>query len=603
MKELTSYISEEKMIRLLDFTNELIIHEGSFSSKLKNLCIELDAIHQTHTTFTVVYEKEIQHLPSLRFNEEFQIQEDRQLYKLLLQDPIPIGWQDLEHLALHRDTHYYVTKQGFNAHYYIPVYTKKNNPIGYFICYYDQHKDEHMNIAQFTDKITKIVQLIHKMQRYQTQIAQLTLVDAHTNLPSYKQFLRIIKQHKAKNKTGVIKIVEPGEFSKVVELFGRPAGDVMLKELGKRLKHLSASENSEVARFTSSSLIMFTPIDFHKIEKTRNAPITDAANSPFIIAGQQIYTTLKIGIAPFEQGHTEYDAIRFAESALTDSKLVPGTQINYYIEQSNRNVKRELLLLNHLKQAIQQKQITAHFQPKFEVRRERIASMEALARWISPELGFISPGEFIPMAESSGLIREIELQIIEQVLQWQQQRQYDGKRIVPIAINISPEHFYHPLFIPKLKSLIGQYYADPHFLIIEITESMSLFDFERAKIILTKLRLLGISTSVDDFGIGYSSLSYLQKFSFDELKIDQSFSQKIDELATQTIVKSIIQIAHMLDMTVIAEGVETLEQSTILKELECDVIQGFYYSRPLSIEDASKLLDEQIHSKKIQFNH
>lgn len=248
-------------------------------------------------------------------------------------------------------------------------------------------------------------------------------------------------------------------------------------------------------------------------------------------------------------------------------------------------------MINYLKRALQEKQLTSYFQPKFELRRGRITSMEALARWVSPELGFVSPGEFIPIAENAGLIREIELQIIEQVLQWQQQRQYEGKRIVPIAINISPDHFYHPFFIPKLKELLLRYYADPHFLIIEITENMSLFDFERAKVILMKLRLLGISTSVDDFGIGYSSLGYLQKFTFDELKIDKSFSQKVDEIATQTIVKSIIEIAHMLEMTVIAEGVETLEQSNILKSLKCDVIQGYYYSRPLPIEEASQFLD------------
>ena len=593
MEEVTSYISNDQMLRFLKFTNELIIQENSFNRKIQYFCAEIDDIHQTFTTFTAINEKGIQQITSSQFNEVLLVEEEKNFYKRILQKRTPIRWQDLQSLSLHQDIHSHMRAQGFNAHYYIPIYTEKNCPIGYFICYYNQNKNEHMNIFQQNENIKKMVQFIYKIQLYQTQIEQLTLVDAHTNLPSYKKFLEIIEQYKTQNKTGVIKIVEPGEFSEVVELFGRPAGEALLKELGKRLKRLSTSENSDVARFTSSSLIMFTPIDFQTIEKTRIiVPIKDAANEPFVIKGQQVYTTLKIGIAPFEKDYTSYDAIRFAESALTDSKLLPGTRINYYIEQSNRISERKLLLLNHLKKALQQKQITAYFQPKFELRRGRIASMEALARWISPELGSISTGEFIPVAENSGLIRELELQIIEQVLKWQQQRHYEGKRIVPIAINISPEHFYHPSFISKLTSLIQQYYADPRFLIIEITESMSLFDFERAKIILMKLRLLGISTSVDDFGIGYSSLSYLQKFSFDELKIDQSFSQKIDEIATQTIVKSIIQIAHMLEMTVIVEGVETVEQLTILKELKCDVIQGYYYSRPLPIQDASKLLDQ-----------
>lgn len=266
---------------------------------------------------------------------------------------------------------------------------------------------------------------------------------------------------------------------------------------------------------------------------------------------------------------------------------------NTYIAHYHEVSAREKLLLRHLIIAIYKKEITAHFQAKYATYNEKIISMEALARWISPELGFVSPGEFIPIAEKAGLIYEIELQIIERVLVWQQQCQYEGKRIVPVAVNISPNHFYHPQFIKNLTQLIKRYYADPKYLIIEVTENIGLFDYEQASTIINQLRELGIVMSIDDFGVGYSSLSYLQRYAFKELKIDRSFIVKIDELASQTIVKAVIEIAHMLEMDVIAEGVETKEQFEILKSIRCDGIQGYYFAKPLPIEEATQLIENE----------
>ena len=253
--------------------------------------------------------------------------------------------------------------------------------------------------------------------------------------------------------------------------------------------------------------------------------------------------------------------------------------------QKNILTENEICIVNHLKEAINNKEIQVYFQPKVELRRGRIGNMEALARWISPHLGFMSPADFIPIAEKAGLIREIDLLIIEQVLAWLQRRQYDGKRIVPVSINISPDHFYHPQFITRLRELMQQYYADPNYLIIEVTENIGLVDMERAKDILWELKLRGFKTSVDDFGIGFSSLSYLQKFAFSELKIDRSFTSKIQETGTYMIIQSIIQIAKNLEIDVVAEGVETEQQVQLLKELGCEIAQGYFYYKPMSLDD------------------
>ena len=174
------------------------------------------------------------------------------------------------------------------------------------------------------------------------------------------------------------------------------------------------------------------------------------------------------------------------------------------------------------------------------------------------------------------------MQIIEQVLIWFQKRQYEGKRIVPVSVNISPEHFYHPRFVNELEYLIKKYYADSNYIIIEITENLGLVDVEKAQKIIKELFVRGFKTSVDDFGIGYSSLSYLQKLMFTELKIDSSFTSRIQEAGTYAIVQSIIQIAYDLEIDVVAEGVETEEQAEILQQLGCQCVQGFLFYKPMS---------------------
>lgn len=176
-------------------------------------------------------------------------------------------------------------------------------------------------------------------------------------------------------------------------------------------------------------------------------------------------------------------------------------------------------------------------------------------------------------------------QILEKVLIWMQQRHYEGKKIIPVAVNISADHFYQPNFVSDLKSLINKYYADPKMIVIEITESLGLEEIKQAQHIINELSVFGFQVSVDDFGMGYSSLSYLQKLNFKELKIDMSFVRRLDEVATKAIVQSIIHIAKYLEMRVVAEGVETEQQAAILKELQCDVVQGYLYNKPIPLSD------------------
>ena len=384
---------------------------------------------------------------------------------------------------------------------------------------------------------------------------------------------------------GSVLVVQPSDFSKFVEMYGRKFGDELLSQLAYKLNKISAVQF--IAQFTSSSLALVIDVN-HSSYAGLNVLFERITREVFHVMGNNIYITLKVGVVLLKDEDTFEQAIRNAENALSVAKNNSGTQIIFYDDEMQEKLKKELIILNELVEAIKNKEFQAYVQPKIEIYRGRISSLEALARWISPKLGFVSPGDFIPIAERAGLIREIDLQIFEQILIWMQKRQYEGKIIVPVSVNISPEHFYHRKFILGLLRLMRKYYADPKYIIIEVTESISLVDIKRAQEILVRLRVLGFQTSVDDFGVGYSSLTYLQKLAFTELKLDQSFVRKINEAGTFAIVKSIQQIGYHLQMNTVAEGVETKEQLQLIKNIGCDVVQGYYFYKPMSIEEIEK---------------
>ncbi|HEY4622330.1 MAG TPA: EAL domain-containing protein, partial [Solibacillus sp.] len=213
------------------------------------------------------------------------------------------------------------------------------------------------------------------------------------------------------------------------------------------------------------------------------------------------------------------------------------------------------------------------------------------SRWNSSKLGFISPIKYIPIAEESGKIKEIDLLNLTTILHWLQQRIDAGKKIVPISLNISPDHFYEPYFLDNIIEIFNQFRVPAKYIKLEVTESIELVDFAKAKDILEKLNDFGIESSIDDFGVGFSSLSYLPKLPFSEIKIDRSFVNSMNEPGMYAVVQTIIQLAHHIDMRPIAEGIETEDQLMMLQKLGCPAGQGYYFYKPMTIQDAELLLD------------
>lgn len=590
--------------QLEDYTNHLerqvlqaIEQRVTFEEQMVLLCSEIDKLFNpyTYTAITLLDEGVLTTMLSNRFDAaqayfDVTIREEAAFYKRLMEKKQVVQVEGFDKLPINAALKQQLLGQHYQNCWLVPIMTAQEEVIGVLNIFLDIQKRYTEAYKYLGQRLMEIITTVYELNQQQRTIKRLAYIDQATGLPNMHQFMKILKQLEKDHVRGIIKIVEPGEFSTIAELYGRETGEALLKQLGARVREASTSTIFHIARFTSASLIIFSTRDFEKVRHEAN-PFPNLTTTPFQVKGMSTYITLKSGFAAFNPSVSHKDSIRFAEVALKKARKTAGTQTEYYEGQMDAQLKKEMQLLNHLTEAIQKKEIQTYFQPKVTLYRGRIASVEALARWDSPELGFVSPADFIPIAENAGLICEIDVQMLEQILRWMQQRQYEGKKIVPVAINISPIHFYHPEFIVNIKRLLKTYYADPNFIIIEVTEGIGLADLNRAKSILQDLRDIGLRTSVDDFGIGYSSLSYLQNFSFNELKIDRSFTWKIDEAGTYAIVKAIIEIAHTLNMAVVAEGVETAEQANLLSELHCDKVQGYYYFKPMPMEEFSDILD------------
>ncbi|WP_332650684.1 EAL domain-containing protein [Lysinibacillus sp. 54212] len=593
------FVKDSTYIQIYELMNRLeqemfgaIQRESSFFEQIQLICNGMDEPFSPHCLTTIaIKEKEQIHIMSSDQFGEFQkinyvLKDPMEIatYESLIGNTEPFIDQHIEGTHLHAYHKEFARSRGLNGCVHFPISQQNSESLGVITIYFGKKGYANKPYIQLIDKVVDLIFLAYTYEKKQQEIYQLAYIDPYTGIVNREGFIKRIKELGSQRQNGVIKILEPSEFSRIVELYGRAAGQEVLKQLFERFLKESVHRSIIIGRFSSSSLVLYTTRSEDRLFETE-VLLKKLVEQPFVINDQRIYISIKCGIAIFKKQDYLNDSIRHAESALTAAKGHAGTFISYYQKRTDEQLEKEMHILNHLNEAVKNKELMAYFQPKVELRRGRIVSMEALARWYSSKLGFVSPADFIPIAERAGLIREIDLQIIEQVLIWFQQRQYKGKRIVPIAINISPEHFYHPKFVEQLEDLVKKYYADPNYLIIEITENLGLEDIERAQKIIRELFVRGFKTSVDDFGIGYSSLSYLQKLMFSELKIDRSFTSRIHEAGTYAIVRSIIQIAYNLEISVVAEGVETEEQAEVLQQLGCDYAQGFLYHKPMSIEE------------------
>lgn len=380
-------------------------------------------------------------------------------------------------------------------------------------------------------------------------------------------------------------LIDLDRFKKFNESLGEEKGDELIRGFCSRLESF-CNMDVRLYRYSGDEFIYIIKNNSREEIEKLAQNILLALKTPFIIDDQEYFITVSIGISLSPTDGSDLETLlRKADQALFHVKEHGRSNYRFYRDGMNHAFPDEALMEAHLRRAIEFNELAIHLQPQMDLVTNRIDSFEALLRWNNRKFGFVSPAQFIPIAEASGLIIEIGDWILEMVCKYQAEWRKRGYRPVRIAVNISPKQFSQENFARKIEALLKKYDVDPEYLEVEITES-SMTNINETYSMLTELKRLGVYVSVDDFGTGYSSLSYLKRYPIDIIKIDQSFIADIDkDERNEAIIKAIILLSHNLGLEVVAEGVEEQIQEDFLKAYHCQKVQGYYYNRPLPVEE------------------
>jgi diguanylate cyclase (GGDEF)-like protein len=376
------------------------------------------------------------------------------------------------------------------------------------------------------------------------------------------------------------------DFKTVNDTYGHSFGDKLLRETVTRLQKVLYKENNLSRIGADEFIVISDSVEADELMKIAE-DIQKEVQQKVSIDNKNVFITCSIGIAIYSKDGNDVETlIKNVDSALHDAKKYARNSIRFYNTQLTRHTDEKLSMIAELKHALEHKEFEVYYQAQIDASMNKLVGMEALVRWNHPTKGFVSPDRFIPFAEEYGLIKDIDYLVMQQAMKhfkyWKQQYQDIGR----LSINLSVKLLEAQSYLQDIKQIMQDLSFPPHDLELEITESYIMNDIEQSIKVLREISELGIELAIDDFGTGYSSLAYLQKLPFNKLKIDHSFIKNITQDADEAnLVKSIIHIAKALNLSVIAEGVETEAQKEFLIKNGCNFIQGYYYSKPLSAAD------------------
>lgn len=449
---------------------------------------------------------------------------------------------------------------------------------------------------QADKKIVIIVRDITEQNKAAEVIRKHAYFDNLTSLPnrflSLDRLWQMLKKAKRNANNVAVFFLDLDDFKKVNDSLGHEVGDKLLVEAANRLK-LVVRESDTVGRLGGDEFIVLSQalISGHDaIDIAEN--LLGIFREPFKIDGRELSLTVSIGIAIYpENGGSASDLLRNADTAMYQAKALGRNAYSFFTRAMNDITLRRLEIEGYLHNALERDEFEVYYQPKVNIVNGNIIGAEALLRWHNPVLGNVTPDEFIPIAEHTGLIVPIGEYVVQQALDFLGDWQSAHQKNYTIAVNLSPRQFRDKKLIDFIKKSLNDANIKPESLEFEITEGVLMIGNSYIDGALAELHKLGVKLSMDDFGTGYSSLSYLRKYSFDVLKIDRSFVSGITlKKSDCDLVKATIVMAHSLGLLVVAEGVEIREQLTLLEELGCDLAQGYYFSKPIP---AKELIDFQ----------
>lgn len=432
---------------------------------------------------------------------------------------------------------------------------------------------------------------ISKKKEYEKRIYQLAYTDTLTNLPNrakfQKEIINIYRKVKEENKKFALLFFDIDNFKDVNDSLGHFAGDTLLKSTATRIKSLLPN-HCHLFRMSGDEFTVIIEKFHRKNELTEIAKIIlEGFKMTFEVEEHEILISSSIGIATYpEDTNNTDDLVRYADSAMYFSKQRGKNFYSFFNETMIKKQSEQFHLNGSLRKAIDNDEFRLHYQPIIDAHTGTVTSAEALIRWYSPDQGIISPGIFIPLAEVSGFIHSLGTWVIQEACRQLKDWISRGYQVVPISINVSGKQFDRQDVYRTIQRNLKKFGLDPKLLIIEVTETVAMKKKQNVLNVLDKLKTLGCGLAIDDFGSGYSSLSYLKDFPVNRLKMDKSFTDSIltDDKMKQ-VVQIIIDLGHVLDLEVIAEGVETEDELKILKSIGTDGIQGFFFSKPLPSEE------------------
>ena len=455
-------------------------------------------------------------------------------------------------------------------------------------------KDEVGMIAQSIEQMGSRLHFKIQEMDYQAKFDQLTNLPNRLSIDT--KLNEWIENHSNENDIVAVTFMDLDHFKQINDSKGHAYGDSLLVQVADRIQQL-IPKNGYFGRFGGDEFIILLRAEkknFFDIRSTLR-DIHRSFMQPFILHEHTLYVTPSMGVSLFPtDAHSREQLIANADTALYKAKETGRNRVIFFNFEMKEVFEKQLMMEQGLREAIKNDQFLLHFQPQFSLCTNQTESLEALIRWKHPEWGMISPAEFIPIAESTGHIQAIGDWVMETAIRQFKEIQKAYPHVKRIAINVSALQLREQSFMGRLKELLKKHRVEPGVIELEITESLLVDGGEEMLMKLSNLKEMGVSIALDDFGTGYSSLNYLRLLPINRVKIDRDFTSQIeDDPKVHAIVQSIIDLSHRLDFDVVAEGIETIGQLNQLKDWHVDVIQGYYFSRPLNQTSLEEFLRKE----------
>jgi diguanylate cyclase (GGDEF)-like protein len=469
------------------------------------------------------------------------------------------------------------------------------------------HHYEARLVATGASEVLGLVRDISERKRTEEQIRRLAYCDSLTGIPNRQAFLETLERelHRSKvgNKKFAVLFMDLDAFKRINDTLGHNVGDHLLQIVSERLRETTrpsdlvsrGDQSHNLARLGGDEFTILIP-DLERVENALAVAhrVKEAMRRPFLIEGNEIFVTASIGISLFpEDGDDCNSLLKFADTAMYHAKNCGKNNAKLYSSSLTMQIMSHVKLEVGLRKALKNEELYLLYQPQIEVRSGEIVGVEALVRWRHPERGIISPTEFIPLAEETGLIVPIGEWVLRTACNQARAWQRLAKRSIRMAVNLSAKQFKDENLTQIVVSALHDTGLDPKLLELELTEGTLMDDARATMATLEQLRGIGVHLSIDDFGTGYSSMNYLKRFDVRALKIDKSFISGLpQDSENAAITRAIIAMAHGLKMVVVAEGVETDAQLGLLQEYGCDLVQGFYLGHPSPHDAITQMLQQ-----------